>query len=941
MCTYKVIATPTNSWASFSNPNNYLLLAPLITNKNYLPVFDFAKELTLESPKESLFEMSKIAVSKSAWDTIFDCTSNFAYKNPYLTAALTLLTTAFVYRKELEGTVKNTSKVVDLTSQIRPDVTNVDAFSLFPVTDEALNVPFTLKVALYAVQFGLYYCVLPLFRITDYVFNKKDTLNLSSMGLKKVPAISSQIESLNLDNNNIRVIPESFLETTQVRELSITNNPLTQEPSSFDKLSNKSILNIKLAVWVNTVNSSGQEKETKKIAASRISDCFKNDSSVIDLSDLELDNFPEVLSLLPNLTQLNLNSNTITKTPDDFGNLSEETILTIKLDVWVNSNNENAQEKENKKIAASRIMDCFKNNSTSLDLSNLGLKKLPSEINQLVQVTRISLGGNNFEYTPFPRGNLNRETKVALDDNDIQIIPRLFIKSSKFNTLRLKLLIWANDKNISADEKNGRKIVSNRIIDCALNKSKILDLANMKLTSLPDIFQYLTHLEQLRLLNNDLTSIPNSIRSLSILRSLGLVHNKIETIPDSIAALSNLRYLYLDNNEIQVIPELFKNSRKIEVLYLGRNRLRELPSFLENMTQLQELNVMMNMIETIPDSFVSLRSLSTLIIDNNRLREIPTGFNTITHSLNISADHNLFTEAEILRTTNELPSNVNLIAYAYNPLNTTEALRNLSLVQLLDGLKTQAMAYNIIPEKDWITLDAHAQELAEFTTFLKELPMMRDWQVLANKRNLLETIVKILDKMTEYSEFRKTCGLIAHDAVADCGNRKAVGLIRMAVFLDWYCDSYTKETLSKIAKSGARFDALFKYATDKAQAVGIGIQMEVIIKYLNDLNASLELGIPVSSMLYERIIIVTKSDIAAAKAHVLAQEPESRYVWLADFPGTRKLYETQFEAIENKDEYDTMPLDDETDQAYELRCNEMPAKITKDKVAFLKTVIKF
>jgi Leucine-rich repeat (LRR) protein len=1127
----KIIASPTKLWSSFLSPDLlYIGLASTLGNKDYLPLPDLAKGLTLDSSRKALFEIAE-TTSKSVWDSAVSLVS----KNPYTTAAAVVLTTAFVYRKEIEKTVENTSKVFNLTDQYCPKANRnvhyikIQRFArnivkpltqllthIVPVYALSITQFFTDKLHEGSVTLlDLFKLSISLSRITDYVFNDRGTLDLSNGWLDRLPERPSQIESLNVDNNYIRYIPESFLEISQVRELSITNNPLERLPASFGNLSNKSILKIKLAVWINMVNASDQEKEAKKIAASRLSDCFNTNSSSLDLSDLELHTLPEVLSLLPNLTELNLNSNTFTKVPEDFGNLSEEIIRSIKLDVWVNRNNRNDQEKENKKVAVTRILDCFKNNSTSLDLSNLGLRDLPSEVNQLVHLTHINLGGNSFDYSPFDYNPFdyspfvpdspNDVKKICLDDKDMQVIPLFFIKSSKYNTLRLKLLIWANDKSILAHEKRDRKVAANDIMEFALNISNRLNLNGLHLTSLPDIFQYLTHLKTLPIRNNQLKSIPDSIGRLTNLKTLDINNNRLETIPEGIENLTNLSTLYINSNKLGTIPDGIwrltnlksldirsnglgtisdgiKKLTNLSTLCIGSNGLETIPEGIENLTNLRELdishnrfvnisdgikkltnlralnishnrfvnisdgikkltnlralNISHNLLETIsdeikklinlreldishnrletisdgikklinlreldishnrfvnisdgikklinlreldishnqlesiaecigslfqlrtlrlesnqiqeiPESFQNLRNLQSVDLRNNRLSSLPDGFRSLTRLSSISLGNNLFEEADVIRLQGIIPRHcVCNDLSIYDPLNLGQSLSSVSLPSLLLGLRVQAVINKINIPIDWSPLKEHTEELSSFVIFLQKLPMMKDWRIPENKAKLLESIAAILNKMTVSDEFRAQCAALATDAIESCGDRVAVSLIRMAVFLDKYPDTVTKDSLKKLAIQVSRFDTLFKYAQDKADSMGNVDQMEVIMKLLKDLNEPLKLDLPVYSMLYGSFLIhgITPLDVMAAKSYVLAQEPTSCYAWLADFPATRKLYETQFEAIENKDEYDTMPLDDESDQAFDLRCNEMPGKIINDKVAFLKTVISF
>lgn len=140
----------------------------------------------------------------------------------------------------------------------------------------------------------------------------------------------------------------------------------------------------------------------------------------------------------------------------------------------------------------------------------------------------------------------------------------------------------------------GEKEALRRIQKAKKNKSKFLDLSNLRLKSIPQELWYLTNLSTLYLQDNQLTSISTEIGNLTNLTRLNLVVNQITSIPKEIGNLINLTHLHLGGNKLTSIPEEIGNLTNLTYLGLGGNQLTSIPETIVNLTNLIYLDLQNN-----------------------------------------------------------------------------------------------------------------------------------------------------------------------------------------------------------------------------------------------------------------------------------------------------------------------------------------------------------
>jgi hypothetical protein len=150
---------------------------------------------------------------------------------------------------------------------------------------------------------------------------------------------------------------------------------------------------------------------------------------------------------------------------------------------------------------------------SKLDLSNLNLNEIPSDVFELKNLRKLNLSNNNIKVIP----------------SDIS---------------KLKML-------------------------------EVLDISNNKITNFYAKICDLKKLKTLNLNNNKIVSIPKQISKIENLRSFSIANNKLKSLPDEFSNLSNLTRLNLSKNSFTEIPKSIYNLRELKELWISNLILKK------------------------------------------------------------------------------------------------------------------------------------------------------------------------------------------------------------------------------------------------------------------------------------------------------------------------------------------------------------------------------
>ena len=172
-----------------------------------------------------------------------------------------------------------------------------------------------------------------------------------------------------------------------------------------------------------------------------------------------------------------------------------DTEMLLGLSYW--SSQGNVQE------AKRRIVHCFDNSTTNLDLSGLGLSTLPDGIQYLKHLRGLNLKDNKMDSLPHSMGNLKQLEVLNLENNGIRSLSSCVADLSQLQELNLK-----NNKIDSLPYQIGQS--------GNLKRLRTLNLENNKFASLPREIKGLPCGARLIFAENDITMIPSEFGDLNI-----------------------------------------------------------------------------------------------------------------------------------------------------------------------------------------------------------------------------------------------------------------------------------------------------------------------------------------------------------------------------------------------------------------------------------------
>ncbi|MBW4691423.1 MAG: leucine-rich repeat domain-containing protein [Lyngbya sp. HA4199-MV5] len=274
--------------------------------------------------------------------------------------------------------------------------------------------------------------------------------------------------------------------------------------------------------------------------------------------------------------------------------------------------------------AERRIQEALQTNATALDLSRLGLIRVPEAIDQLVHLTELSLFQNQLTSVPATLSNLSQLTKLYLYQNQLTSVPATLGNLSNLTVLRL-------DQN---------QLTSVPATLSNLSNLTVLSLSQNQLTSVPATLSNLSNLTVLSLSQNQLTSVPATLGSLSNLMGLSLSQNQLTRVPETLGNLSNLTQLYLTQNQLTRVPETLGNLSNLTQLYLNQNQLTRVPETLSSLLNLTQLSLSHNQLTSLPEALGNLFNLTALYLDQNQLTSVPKALGNLSNLTKLYLDRN-------------------------------------------------------------------------------------------------------------------------------------------------------------------------------------------------------------------------------------------------------------------------------------------------------------
>ncbi|KAI5949434.1 hypothetical protein KGF54_005669 [Candida jiufengensis] len=375
------------------------------------------------------------------------------------------------------------------------------------------------------------------------------SLNLSSNYFNKYPEVINELEKLielDLSYNDLSYIPESITNLKNLQKLNLCTNKFGKNiPDFFRDLKSLKRLDIRYNQITN-VDILGELPNLEVLYASKNSIsafCDKMQKlrllhfdknpitelqfvynlqilNILDLSKAKITSMPsEFISKIPNIEKLVLDKNHLVTLPNEIGNLTKLSYLSI-----------------------------YSNN----------LQALPSNIGNLTNLQYLDLHSNNIQLLPDEIWNLNSLMLLNLASNNLSSFPKPPFAIAK------RISSSTDLREVPASGSLADSLSSLIISDNRLND---------------ECFEAISFLVALKTLNvsyNDLIEIPEgSISRMRRLTDLILSGNDLTTIPaDDLESIKTLKLIYLNNNKLVSLPAELSKLTNLQHLDVGSNQLK-------------------------------------------------------------------------------------------------------------------------------------------------------------------------------------------------------------------------------------------------------------------------------------------------------------------------------------------------------------------------------
>lgn len=239
------------------------------------------------------------------------------------------------------------------------------------------------------------------------------------------------------------------------------------------------------------------------------------------------------------------------------------------------------------------IFKNLKNKETTLELSNMGLNKIPSMVFDLEHLKVLKLMGNKIEEVSKEISKLNRLSHLYLYQNKIKELPESTLREMSF----LECIdIGENPINYDVVQriyKEQEKWIDYRrfvlkLDDLASNTESIYFRGNIY--QIPEQLFNFQELKYLLINGQNLTEIPKEITRLKKLIHLDLPNNKLSSIPNEFMDMDSLESLNLDENKFTFFPSEILKVPNIKSISFNDNKITHIKEILDKVAFDETIN---------------------------------------------------------------------------------------------------------------------------------------------------------------------------------------------------------------------------------------------------------------------------------------------------------------------------------------------------------------
>ncbi|WP_337044819.1 leucine-rich repeat domain-containing protein [Emticicia sp. 17c] len=254
-------------------------------------------------------------------------------------------------------------------------------------------------------------------------------------------------------------------------------------------------------------------------------------------------------------------------------------------------------------------------NLEKLDLSDNFIERVPKKVYKIKHLRFLSLSNNMLDYKRF-RVKRNQHLKdLNLQFTGMTRIPRTISKNRQLEVLFLGnnrieesgkyyFKKMTNLKSLNLYNAGLSKVPANI---SRLSNLEELDLYYNRIQLLPDEICQMPKLKTLAISNNQIWKLPENICQLSTLQTLYAHHNKLSILPK----LPDLKLLHVGSNLFKSFPDEIYALTNLEELDITKNQITDIPTRLVEFKKLQSLFMQGNYFDLLESKKAELTKLVT------------------------------------------------------------------------------------------------------------------------------------------------------------------------------------------------------------------------------------------------------------------------------------------------------------------------------------------
>jgi internalin A len=389
----------------------------------------------------------------------------------------------------------------------------------------------------------------------------------------------------------LSALPEELGQLTQLQQLDVSDNQLSALPEALDQLTQLRLLNVSINQLGALPESLGQLTQLQQldVGGNRLSALPESLGQLtqlqqLDVSHNQITTLPETLGQLTQLRQLQVLGNRLSALPEALGHLTQ----LQSLDVWGNE------------ISALPEALGQLTQLQQLDVSGNQIGALPEVLGRLTQLHRLDVWGNRLTALPETLGQLTRLQQLDVSGNQLSALPDALGQLTQLRQL-----------DISGNQLSALPESLDR-----LTQLQQLNASNNQLSALAESLGQLTQLQELDISGNRLNALPEALGQLTQLQRLDISNNQLSVLPESLGLLTQMQLLDVSGNHLSVLPEALRTVGGLETLRARANRLERLPEGLARCRNLNSLDLSDNALSSLPQALLEL-DLTTLWLQGN------------------------------------------------------------------------------------------------------------------------------------------------------------------------------------------------------------------------------------------------------------------------------------------------------------------------------------